>query len=222
MTNYIKTNQTKINDFSDEVVSDNYDHGFVLTRIDKGVMDQIRSLRVVLEDFELNSENRRILRKTKGLDVETINLPIKEENYDFNIHKLGKEFYFQKNQEKVFTASKIKELVTDGEKSNFNKLLQFSFENETVGYSICYESENIFHYAFPFYELNHNLKNLGMGMILLALKYAIENNKQYFYLGSVHSEKSLYKLQFNNMEWWNSGAHNWETDIDKLKDIIHD
>jgi len=46
------------NDFSEKNIAEMYDHGYVFTRIGKGVMHQTRSVRVDLAKFELTSENR--------------------------------------------------------------------------------------------------------------------------------------------------------------------
>jgi len=183
-------------------------------------MNQIRSLRIDLQEFEFNSENRRILRKTEWVELESLNIPLEESKYDYNIHKMGKEFYYKKNNEYVFSAAKIKELILDSDKTNFNNLLKFkdSETGLTLGYAISLETENIFHYAFPFYDLSSKRENLGMGMILKSIEYSIEHQKKYFYLGSVYTTKSRYKLQFNNIEWWDQ--REWSKDIEKLKKIL--
>jgi len=46
-----------------------YDHGYVFTRIGKGVMHQTRSVRVDLAKFELTSENRRVLKKVGAMPL---------------------------------------------------------------------------------------------------------------------------------------------------------
>lgn len=246
MSNYKSYDQTIIEDISEAKVESMYSKGYVFTRLAKGVMEQIRSMRIKLSGFEFNSENRRILRKTEILNIKTINLPIPLENYDYHIHKIGKDFYKARNNgEDVFSASKIRELVVDESKSNFNVLLKFTHieTKEIIGYAICHETENILHYAYPFYNLSIDYKNLGMGMILSAISYKlkatlnvqsadrpIKSNlkynpqtsnleyKSYFYLGSLHDEKSKYKLQFNNIEWWDGDY--WSKDVEKVKKLL--
>lgn len=216
---YHSFGQQTITDFLDVNIEKAYDEGYVFTRIGKGIMNQVQSLRIHLENFEFNSENRRILRKVEDLKMEVINLPLDNENYDCRIHKIGKDFYFTKNNKEVFSAAKIKELVTNSDKSNFNTLLKFSINNEVVGYVICYRSEDILHYSYPFYDLTKDVPNLGMGMIMKSIEYSKTINLKYFYLGSISTPKSLYKLQFNNMEYFDGKT--WSRDFEKLKSIIN-
>lgn len=215
---YKSFNQQTITDFSSSIIEGAYNEGFVFTRIGKGVMNQVQSLRINLEDFEFNSENRRILRKVENLKMEVAQLPLDSTSYDYRIHKIGKDFYFTKNNKEVFSAAKIKELVTNSDKSNFNALLKFSINDEILGYTICYKSENILHYSYPFYDLENEVPNLGMGMIIRAVEYARDSNLKYFYLGSISTPKSLYKLQFNNMEYFDGKG--WSTDFEHLKTLV--
>ena len=144
---YLKWDEKIITDFSDSNINSLYNQGYVFTRQKKGSMNQTRSLRIDLEKFELSSENRRVLRKTEEVKMETSPLPLKSPPllgegpgagyYDWTIGKLGKDFYDTKFGDKtpaphrsgatgaVFSANKIKELMTEPEKSNFNVVLVY-------------------------------------------------------------------------------------------------
>jgi arginyl-tRNA--protein-N-Asp/Glu arginylyltransferase len=145
-------------------------------------------------------------------------LPISEEDYSWRIHKMGKDFYTIKFGDKTFSAAKIKELVTDEQKSNFNLLLKYTEKGMVVGYVICYQNKNIFHYAYLFYDLSQYASNYGMGMLLGAIDYAKETGKKYFYIGSVTKPADKYKLQFTGLEWFD--GTNWQTDFTELKKLI--
>jgi hypothetical protein len=95
----------------------------VFTRKDKGVMQQTRSLRIDLSKFKLSSENRRILKKNEPLLLRPDTIPYPD--YTWAIGKMGKDFYTTKFGDGTFSANKIKELVTDENKSNFNRLLSY-------------------------------------------------------------------------------------------------
>ena len=166
---YLKWNENIITDFSDKKLEEMYDNGFVFTRLGKGVMNQTRSLRVDLNKFELSSENRRILNKTQGLNLFEHAIPYS--NYDWTIHKMGKDFYEKKFGEKTFSAQKIKELITDKDKSNFNRLFVYVIparagiqtldsrlhgNDNPVAYCIALETKNILHYCYPFYRTSDN------------------------------------------------------------------
>ncbi len=249
---YLSWNEKTITDFSDNNIESAYNDGYVFTRVGKGVMKQTRSLRIDLEKFELSSENKRILKKTEELSLGIS--PIPYEQYTWEIHKLGKDFYEQKFGKGTFSAQKIKELITDKEKSNFNQLFVYSLpavilthslrsvqapEESTpikknsidpssattslgmtmpVGYCIALETKNILHYCYPFYNLDINYPNIGLGMMTKAIVWAKESNKKYIYLGSFSRPTDTYKLQFSGLEWFDGSG--WQTNTDRLKTIL--
>src|SRR3989344_9161354 len=156
---YLTWNEKTVTDFSDTNIERMYATGYVFTRKGKGVIQQTRSLRVDLHKFELSSENRRVLARTSKLGIRNYELWDGSFKYDWQIGKMAKDFY-NKFGVKTFSANKIKELLTDKSKSNFNTLLEYrgqtSHEEDWprgLGYAICYQSKNILHYAYPFYSL---------------------------------------------------------------------
>jgi len=204
---YKHFNQKSITDFSEASVESEYGNGYVFTRLGRGVMQQIKSLRVDLSEFELSSENRRVLNKNENLKLEHKTLPLK--NYSWEIGKLAKDFYDVKGGEGTMSVNKIKEIFTDIEKSNMNSVFEYSFKNNIIGYCLCYNSKNIIHYSYPFYKLptsakatadkqviSYKLPNLGMTQMLQAILWAKANNKKYIYLGS----DNKYKHQFKGLE----------------------
>ncbi len=215
MAEYLHFDRKTVADVSAKNIEALYDKGYVFTRKGYGVMDQTRSVRIDLSRFELSSENRRIIKKNEGLKIESAPLPYAP--YDWQIGKLAKDFYDTKFGEGTFSANKIKELLTDAAKSNFNILLKYTKDNAQA-YAICYESKNILHYSYPFYNLNNATKDLGMGMMVLAILYAQEHDKKYIYLGSAQRETDVYKLQFKGLQWFD--GKNWSSDTEKLKTIL--
>lgn len=220
---YLSWNEQTITDFSEQNIESMYQQGYVFTRIDKGVMEQTRSLRIDLSTFELSSENKRILKKTEDLQLTIASIPYT--HYTWEIHKMGKDFYEQKFGSKTFSAQKIKELLTDAKKSNFNQVFIYQLSNtvslsqtSNTGYCIALETKNILHYCYPFYNLEINYPNMGMGMMLKAIVWAKEQGKQYIYLGSAQRPSDTYKLQFAGLEWFDDTA--WQTDPNELKNIL--
>ena len=258
--NYLNWSEKTITDFSPENINKMYAGGFVFTRLDKGVMQQTRSVRIDLSKFLLTSENRRILKKVSepvnkkgassenkvGLKLEPIPLPFKD--YNFSIGKLAKDFYEKKFGPGIMSAQKVKEMLTDGDKSNFNVLLTYitkpkggdekdlseaveaenepsasrpngvSFESLPSGFAICYVNKNILHYSYPFYNLETSPKDMGLAMMITAIQYAKENGLKYVYLGSLQRPTDTYKLQFEGLEWFD--GKNWQTDIEEVKKIL--
>ncbi len=214
---YLSWNKQTITDFSEKNIETLYNEGYVFTRTGYGDLNQTRSLRLDLKTFALSSENKRILKKTEDLQL-TVS-PIPYANYSWQIHKLGKDFYEQKFGEKTFSAQKIKELITDSTQSNFNRLFIYTQNNEQLGYCIALETQHIFHYCYPFYNLQTAPTNTGMGMMLRAIVWAQEQGKQYVYLGSAQRPTDTYKLQFSGLEWFDGAT--WTKDTEKLKQILN-
>lgn len=208
---YLKYDRKTIEDFSDDNIESLYNEGYVFGRIEKGQMDQTRSLRIRLSDFETTSENRRILRKNENLIIQSNQLPLINEKYNWKIHKIGKDFYTTKFGDKTFSASKVKELCTKDH--NFNNIYKYSrteSESDTLGYCISLKTNSILHYCYPFYDLGVDTRNLGMGMMLKAILDAKESGKNFVYLGSVQRETDKYKLQFKGLELWNNKSKAWD------------
>lgn len=216
---YLSWNSKNISDFSAELIESMYDKGFVFTRPEEGAMDQTRSMRIHLPEFELTSENRRILRKLEDIEMKSWPLPCTV--YTWEIGKLGKDFYEQKFGDGTFSANKIKELMTGGRK-DFNTVLVYkqkdSDKKPRLGYCIGVETEQLLHYSYPFYDLEHAPKNMGMGMMLKAILYAKEAGKKYVYLGSAQRPGDTYKLQFSGLEWFD--GEKWIHDFERLKEIL--
>ncbi len=213
---YLSWKEQTTTDFSETNIDRMYNEGFLFTRLGKGVMNQTRSLRIALNNFELSSENRRILGKTEELNLSVHSTPYVE--YNWSIHKMGKEFYEKKFGEKTFSAQKIKELITNKDKSNFNKLFVYTKDGKNIGYCIALETKNISHYCYPFYGLESDYQNLGMGMMLKAIVLAKESGKKYIYLGSFQRPSDVYKLQFSGLEWFDGSQ--WREEIDGLKEEL--
>ncbi|MFH1291656.1 MAG: hypothetical protein ABIH87_00445 [bacterium] len=209
---YLKWKTKTITDFSDKNIESLYEQCYVFGRTGKGEMYQTRGLRIDLSEFELNSENRRILKKTQDVKMRTC--PVPYNNYHWSIHKLGKDFYTTKFGHKTFSANKIKELMTDALKSNFNIIFAYN----DLGYCISLQTIQLVHYCYPFYDLKKSDKNMGLGMMLQAILYAKNNHKKYIYLGSASRPTDTYKLQFKGLEWFD--GKDWKNNLDELKKIL--
>ena len=214
---YLNWDTKKTDDMSPENIDRLYSQGYLLTRLEKGVMNRTRSFRIDLRKFESSSENRRILRKSENLKLAIESIPYAL--YSWKVGKLAKDFY-EKFGDNVFTANKIREIMTDGDKSNFNKLFIFVDKrtNEIVGYVISYQSAHIIHYSYPFYVEDPLEPSRGLGMMTKAIEWAKSLGKDYLYLGSLQRPSDTYKLQFKGGEWFDGEV--WQKDIEPLKEIL--
>ena len=218
---YLSWDEKRVTDFSDKNIAFMYERGYVFTRKGKGVMQQTRSLRVDLRKFTLSSENKRVLKRVEGFEINADSLPL--ENYSWKIGKLAKDFY-DKFSKRTFSTNKIKELLTDKNKSNFNAFLSYSenslgVSDSKLGYAICYAGEDFLHYSYPFYFLAPNTpKDMGLGMMTMAVMLSQEQADKYCYLGSASRPSDTYKLQFSGLEWFD--GRTWKSDYAELKTIL--
>lgn len=214
---YLNWDTKKIEDISPANIEKMYDLGYIMTRVDKGVMNKTRSFRVRLADFELSSENRRILRKAENLRLSVENVPFV--NYSWKIGKLAKDYY-EKFGDKVFTANKTREILTNDKKSNFNRLFIFTDkrDNSAVGFVVAVQTPHIIHYSYPFYVEDPREASRGLGMMTMAIEWAKDLGKDYIYLGSLSRPSDTYKLQFKGGEWFD--GQKWQSDIEPLKEIL--
>jgi len=206
---YLKWDKINISDFSDTNIDNLYQKGYLFTRVERGEMQQTRSVRIDLKNFEESSENRRILKKAG--DIKISHEPIPYIKYTWEIGKLAKDFYDSRNAN--FSANKIKEIMTDSQKTNFNSLFVF---NDNIGYCINRETSKMIHYCYPFYKSTS--KDFGLAMILESIKWAKRNNKKYLYLGSIQRPNDSYKLQFAGLEWFD--GEKWSDDTKKAKEVL--
>ncbi|MEO8637655.1 MAG: hypothetical protein ABI430_02005 [Candidatus Taylorbacteria bacterium] len=216
---YLEWNKKILPDFTDASIEKLYDEGYVFTRVGRGMFTQTRSLRIHLKEFEPSSENKRILRKNESLTLEAHPIPYKD--YHWSIHKLAKDFYSDKFGKNIFSANKVKELLTNSEKSNFNTVLVYhdaNKNNEASGYCISLLTAKILHYSYPFYKDGKTNPSRGLGMMVKAIMYAKEKGLQYIYLGSLQRPSDSYKLQFEGMEWFD--GERWRRDMEPLKEIL--
>jgi leucyl-tRNA---protein transferase len=213
---YLNWQEKKVTDFDQDNISNMYDTGFVFTRIDKGIMNKVRSVRIDLDKFDYTSENRRILKKIQGMSLTELSIPLN--SYDWSIAKMGHSFYLNKFGPKVMSASKIKEMLTNPQKTNFTELFQFSKGETILGYTIVYANKNILHYSYPFYDIDKSPKDIGLGMMLMSISFAKTKSLRYIYLGSLQRSSDVYKLQFSGTEWFDGTK--WSDDINAVKEIL--
>jgi arginyl-tRNA--protein-N-Asp/Glu arginylyltransferase len=200
---------------SDDHLSTIYEMGFLPTRIEKNLFYLCRSLRIDLSNFELNSENRRVKRKTKYLKTNLIRLD--DFKYDYKIGKMAKEFSKARFKESSLSPQITKALFQDSAMTHVLEFIDKS-EDKTVGYCLVVLKDGIFHYSYPFYNLDYFKKNIGMGMIISAIEIAQKKDCKAFYLGTIYTKESMYKLQFNSLEFYT--GFGWSEDIEQLKELI--
>lgn len=184
-------------------IDQNYENGFLPQRNDKSLFYFETSCRSNLENSNLSSENRRILRKTEDFTFEKI--PIGNFNYDFKIQKeiIG----WVKNLGWNFPVSSIKTVFTN---HIFNYLYIWKDnQNKIIAYSLCYFSKNISHIAYVFYHPDYAHGNLPIRLVLQVIIDSQKLGLKYCYLGRFSENSGYYKRNMPGFEYFKD--NNWTT-----------
>lgn len=192
-----------------------YENGLLPIRSIPSVYFLSRSVRVDLSKFDLSSENRRILKKTKNFSSKVISLS--DFNYSSMVQKMCSSYADEKLGKDVLPTSTIRAIFKNGVYNNIIVFTDNSSGRE-VGYAVCYINKNLIQYAFSFYELKYLKDNLGARMMLEAVLWSKTNDKSYIYLGSCYSRESLYKTEYKGVEFFN--GFTWSTNLEELKYLL--
>ena len=175
-----------------------------------------RQVRVDLKKFKPSSENRRIIRKGQGIEIELV--PREEYNYTDERRKFFKTYTDIKFGKDVMTFERLDGLFSS---PIISHLLVFidSATNREVGVVTLYlEGKALAFYYYAFYDLNYYARNLGMFMMTSAVELFADSGVKFLYLGTCYSQTALYKTQFAGAEFFN--GFRWSNDLDELKFII--
>jgi len=191
-----------------------YNAGFLPMRNIPGVFYLSRNVRVNLANFELSSENRRILNKSESFESRLV--PLNEFDYNPKVQKLCKD-YANERLGGIFTSASIKSIFSGKVYSHvfvFNK----KENKQEAGYAVVNVTNKIVHYAHSFYDISFLPENLGARMMLEAVVWAKENSRNYVCLGTCYEKSSLYKTEYKGVEFFN--GFGWSNNLDELKYLI--
>ena len=181
-------------------IEESYEQGLLPQRNNKNLFYKETSGRSNLAKFSLNSENRRILRKTDDFTFEII--PI--ENFDFNIEVQKQCYHWVKELGWNFPTSSIKNVFT-------NHIFNFIYiwkDNlgYIAGYGLVYKTNYISHIGYVFYnpELTH--QNLPIRLVLQVIIDSHNQNLKYCYLGRFLKENGFYKRNMPGFEYFENNS----------------
>jgi arginyl-tRNA--protein-N-Asp/Glu arginylyltransferase len=199
-----------------EKPSDIFNAGFLPSSRQLDRFYLCRQIRVDLAEFKPSSENRRILRKGKGINVALVprdKYRYTPERRDFfktyaDI-KFGKDVMTFERLDALFAAPIISHLLvfTDAK------------TGAEVGVATLYlEGAAHAYYYYAFYDLNYYSRNLGMFMMTSAVELFAGRGVKNLYLGTCYSESALYKTQFAGAEFFN--GFRWSDNLAELKFLL--
>jgi len=199
-----------------ETPADIFDAGFLPSSRFLDRFYLCRQVRVNLRKFKPSSENRRIVRKGKGIGIELV----AREDFDFTPERrqFFKTYADIKFGNDVMTFERLDALFTSPIISHLLVFIDLE-TNKEVGVATLYlEGKSLAFYYYAFYDLNYYARNLGMYMMTSAVELFADSGVKFLYLGTCYSSAALYKTQFAGAEFFN--GFRWSDDLDELKFII--
>ena len=172
-----------------------------------------RSLRVVLDNFVPTSENRRVDKKIAELQPK---ITVWQKS-DFDNNQSFKQFCLDYAAVRFDGAMPAERFEYIYNWPYLSHIFEFKDTGKNIlGYVFAVMTENILHYWFSFYDLQHSRLGLGKWMMYKTIAWAKENGLQEVYLGTCYGTKAMYKMRdFKGLEFYN--GNEWSADMKLLK-----
>jgi arginyl-tRNA--protein-N-Asp/Glu arginylyltransferase len=199
-----------------ETAGDLFNHGFLPSSRDLDRFYLARHVRVGLQEFKPSSENRRVLRKGKGIEAALV--PRGEFQFTAARREFYKDYADKKFGKDVMSYERLDALFEGKITSHVLLFTDTSSSSEVGTVTLYLEPPALAYYYYAFYDLNYYHRNLGMYMMTSAVRLFAERRFSYLYLGSCYLENALYKTQFAGAEFFNGVR--WSTNLDELKHLV--
>jgi len=181
---------------NNQSIEDNYQAGLLPQRNHKNYWYSDSSCRSNLQNFNLSSENRRILKKTQDFSYKLISA--KDFKYDIQTQKNISDWVKQLSWD--FPTNSIKNIFTD---HIFNYVYLWKDQNDRIiAYSICYFSDFISHIGYVFYHPKFDHGNLPIRLVLQTIIDSHSQKLKYCYLGRFSPETGYYKRNMPSFEYF--------------------
>lgn len=174
-----------------------------------------RSLRVPATSLEVNSENRRVLRKFEPYDLKWQFQP--KEQYDWSESDLMFcDQYARDRFSKDFSEKRLNRIL---DHDHCTHICRITHHDQTAGLILLSMEEEAWHYWFAFFSLEI-LTDVPLGKWAMTsfLIKAHENNIPFVYLGTCYGKDALYKVRdFNDISYFD--GNQWVDDKTRLKKL---
>lgn len=195
-------------------LDDLYANGYLPYSSTKGlrhIFYSARSARVILPQFTLSSENRRIAKKFDGQFTKK-RITVSEFVADEAFYTFVLEYFKNRHGEKVMPKERLDLLLESG---LITTVVEYKSGAALVGYALEVEQDSMRHYWYSAYDVSLTQQSLGMWLMLDCIRDAKEAGFTHYYLGTVYGQKALYKTNFTPLEWWDGTS--WSSNVDELK-----
>lgn len=212
---YVARPETVFTEREDEPLEALYAQGFLPYSGTKDLQDvfySARSARVVLPQFDLTSENRRIAKKFDGtFTIERVPYPAFTPDETF--YSFCLKYFAEKHGVGAMPHARLETILGSG---LLTTVAIYRDQDSIVAYVLEVEDGSMGHYWFSFYDLSLAKQSLGLWLMLDCTRGAKAKGLKHYYLGTVYGEQALYKTNFSPLEWWDGSA--WSADIKLLRE----
>ena len=176
-----------------------------------------RSTRIALNNWEPNSENRRVLRLHDGEFNRIVHA-----KQDFKINEKFKEFclsYFERHHgSHTMPEKRFRHVLKE---TALTHIAEYRKGNELAGYVFLATDKRMAHVWFYFYAPEYAKRSFGMWFLLNEARVAQKEKKKNFYIGTAYGDKSRYKTNFSNLEFWDGREWLQDKNNREVKSRIH-
>lgn len=200
-----------------ETPGDLYAAGFHPASPDLKRFTLCRHLRVPLAAWKPNSENRRILRKGEGCVLERI----RRQDFEFTAERKARWLAFAEERfgQGVMSGERLEGLMNGNVITDVLVCRDPGDGDRELGAVLMYlEPVRMAHYYYAFYDRTHPNRSLGLFLMTAAVQFFRDAGFQHLYLGTCYSERALYKVQFEGIEFFDGLA--WSTEVAQLKFLV--
>ena len=192
-----------------------YDQGFLPYSGSKEVIDTLymaRSARVHLPEFDLSSENRRILKRFDGMFEKR---PLSATDFAQNeaLLEFALAYFANRHDAHVMPKERLMLILRHAVRP-FG--FQYERDGKVAAITLLDGDASMRHFWYSFYDISLVQQSLGMWLMLDAARDAKDAGCSHFYLGTVYGEKALYKTNFPALSWWDGTV--WRNDLALLKE----
>lgn len=170
-----------------------------------------RSARIVLPEFEMSSENRRIAKKFDGKFTKE-RIAYADIGRDNVFVEFVLQYFRERHDPGAMPRERLEVILQSGIVST---VVRYSESGVVRGYVLEVEAPGMRHYWYSAYDLTLMHQSLGLWLMLDCLRDAKAAGAEHYYLGTVYGAKALYKTNFAPLEWWSGTA--WSRDVAALK-----
>lgn len=193
-----------------------FDKGFLPSSHQLDRFYMCRHVRVDLNKFKPSSENRRIIRKCEGIELNLI--PREEFNYSAGWRNFLKDYADKKFGNNVISFARLDSLFNSEAVSHLLLFTDSEIKKDVGLVALYLEDNKIAFYYYAFYDLDYHSRNLGMYMMTSTVNLFAQKQFKLIYLGTCYSHNALYKTQFAGFEFFNGVK--WSDNIKELKYLI--